>query len=93
MQNNMSISWVVSQIFQFYFYIVIVRVFLTWIPSINMEQQPFKFMANIVDPVLNAFRGIIPPIGGMLDISPIIALIVLQIISALIVGALYNLGL
>jgi YggT family protein len=47
----------------------------------------------LTDPFLNIFRGIIPPIGGVLDISPILAIILLQILQGFVVGFIVNLGL
>lgn len=87
------ISKAVGLLFYFYYLLLIIRIFLTWIPSINWEQQPFAWMRSITDPFLNIFRGIIPPIGGVLDISPVIAIILLQILQGIIVGALSGLGL
>jgi YggT family protein len=34
--------------------------------------------STVCDPYLNIFRGIIPPIGGTLDLSPILAFLVLN---------------
>lgn len=34
---------------------------------------------TIADPYLNLFRGIIPPIGGTLDLSPILAFVTLSV--------------
>ncbi len=93
MNTSLSISYIVSLLLQFYFYLIIIRVFLSWIPSIDWEQQPFAGMRLLTDPLLNIFRGIIPPIGGALDISPIIALILLQIVSGVLVNFLYSMGL
>lgn len=87
------ITRAINQLFYFYYILLILRIFLTWIPSINWEQQPFTWMRAVTDPFLNIFRGIIPPIGGMLDISPVIALILLQLLQGLIVGMLSGLGL
>ena len=72
------ISRFINQLFYFYYLILIIRIFLTWIPNIDWDSQPFDFLRSVTDPFLNVFRGIIPPIGGMLDISPIIAFIALQ---------------
>jgi len=82
----------VNQLFYFYFLIIILRIFLSWIQTIDWSQQPYKGLSAITDPFLNIFRGIIPPIGGMLDISPILAIILLQIIQGLIVGLLSGMG-
>ena len=87
------VSRLVNQIFYFYYILLILRIFLTWIPNIDWDNQPYRLMSRLSDPFLNIFRGIIPPIGGALDISPIIAFIVLQIMQGLIVGLLGGMGL
>ena len=40
------------------------------------------------DPYLNLFKKFIPPIGGMVDVSPIVALLVLQFGVRLLIGLL-----
>lgn len=93
MTGAISISRFVGLVFYFYYILIIVRIFLSWIPSIDWEQQPFNAVRSVTDPFLNIFRGVIPPIGGMLDISPILAIILLQILQGFIVNFLVNLGL
>ena len=63
---------------------------MSWIPNINWEQQPVKFIREITDTYLEIFRRIISPLGG-LDFSPIIAIIVLQIIQGFITSIIGNL--
>lgn len=87
------VSRAVNLIFYFYYILIILRIFLTWLPSIDWYQQPYRGLSSITDPFLNIFRGIIPPIGGMLDISPVIAIVLLQILQGLVVGMLVNFGL
>lgn len=82
----------INNLFYFYYILIIIRIFLSWIPSIDWEQQPFTWIRSIVDPFLNIFRGIIPPIG-MLDISPIVAIILLQFIQVIVVRLIAGLGL
>ena len=86
------ISRAVNTLFYFYYLLIILRIFLSWIPSIDWESQPFNGIRSVTDPFLNIFRGIIPPIG-MLDISPIVAIILLQLLQGFVVGFLNNLGL
>lgn len=76
---------VVNNIFYLFYGLIILRIFLTWIPSINWQQQPIKSIREVTDMYLDLFRRFIPPFGG-LDFSPIIALIVLQILQSVIVG-------
>lgn len=77
----MNIRYIVNNLFYFYYLILIIRIFLTWIPNIDWDAQPFSFIRSITDPFLNIFRGIIPPIGGVLDISPILAFFALQFLQ------------
>ncbi|MBN3879712.1 MULTISPECIES: YggT family protein [unclassified Nostoc] len=67
----------------FYSYLLIIRVLLTWFPTINWYNQPFAALAQITDPYLNLFRSIIPPLGGM-DFSPILAFLALNLLSGLL---------
>jgi YggT family protein len=46
-----------------------------------------SFMDKMVQPMLNPFRRIIPPIGG-LDLSPIALLLLLQLLEVLILRLL-----
>ena len=88
-----DISDLVGSLFYFYYLLIIIRIFLTWIQTINWNEQPFLWLRSITDPFLNIFRGIIPPIGGVLDISPVIAIILLQILNGIVVGLLDSIGL
>ena len=86
------ISNTIGLLFYFYYILLIIRILLTWIPSIDWRQQPFAWISSITDPFLNIFRGIVPPIGGVLDISPILAIILLKLLEGFVVGLLSGLG-
>lgn len=55
--------------------VLVVRLVLTWFP--NAPPQIVSPLSTLCDPYLNIFRGIIPPLGG-LDLSPILAFLVLN---------------
>lgn len=76
---------VINNVFYFFYLLIILRIFLTWIPNIDWGQQPIKAIREVTDMYLDIFRRIIPPAGG-LDFSPIIALIALQIIQIIVVN-------
>lgn len=77
----------VAKLFELYFLIIILRCFLSFFPRIDIYKQPVKFIREITDPYLEIFRRFIPPVNG-LDFSPIVAVIVLQILQVLICSAL-----
>ena len=60
---------------------------------INVIKNNFivEFLEAICEPYLKIFRKIIPPFG-MLDISPIAALVVLSVIENLIIMLLFKLS-
>ena len=78
-----NVIFVVYNLFKIYFWLILVRCLLSFIPSIDWYKQPFEGLKDVTDLYLNLFRKIIPPIGG-LDISPVIAIIILQILENLI---------
>ena len=48
----------------------------------NPPQVILGPLSTITDPYLNLFRGIIPPLGGTIDLSPILAFVVLDVSAA-----------
>ncbi|SUK15702.1 membrane protein [Staphylococcus agnetis] len=60
-----------------YSYGMIVYIFMSWLPGAR-ESVVGQFMAKIYEPYLEPFRRIIPPLG-MIDLSPIVAFIVLNL--------------
>ena len=72
-----------------YTMILFVYVLMSWIPQKSgIIADIDTVLGRVCDPFLNLFRKFIPPIGGMVDISPIFALLVLQFLVRLIVGIL-----
>lgn len=66
---------------QIYTFIIIAYILLSWLPNAR-ESFIGEMLGKLVEPYLSPFRRLIPPIGGMLDISPIIAIFALQFIAA-----------
>jgi YggT family protein len=47
-----------------------------------------QLLTTIAIPILEPLRRVIPPIGGVIDISPIIAMFALQIVNSILHGFL-----
>ena len=81
----------VEALFLVYLVLIFIRVLLSWVPRmpyIMWLRACVRFVEESTDPYLNLFRRFIPPIGGRLDISPIIAIFALLILQGLVVGAI-----
>lgn len=63
-----------------YRYMIFGYVLLSWFPNAR-ESFIGRLLGNIVEPYIGIFRRFIPPIGGVLDLSPIIALFALWFID------------
>lgn len=63
-------------LFDLYQFAIIGYILMSWFPGAR-HSSIGRFLGSIVEPYLEPFRRIIPPIG-MLDISAIVALFVLN---------------
>ena len=70
-----------------YSFVIVVYVLMSWLPVDRggILADIYRVLGRICDPYLDLFRRFIPPIGGMVDISPIVALLVLQFAVRIIV--------
>ena len=73
----------INGLFTLYYILILIRCAMSFIPNIDWRKQPSSFIRQVTDPYLDIFRKLIPPIG-MIDISPIVALIVLGVIQNVI---------
>jgi YggT family protein len=74
---------VLAQTLSIYTLVLLVRVLLSWFPNLDWSNPILSSVSAITDPYLNAFRGLIPPIGG-LDLSSLVAFIALQLAQGLL---------
>ncbi|QPN69672.1 YggT family protein [Synechococcus sp. CBW1108] len=77
---------VLAQTLSIYTLLLLVRVLLSWFPNLDWSNPLLSTVSSITDPYLNAFRGLIPPLGG-LDLSAILAFLALQLVQSLLQGA------
>jgi YggT family protein len=57
---------------------ILIRVVLTWFP-VDQSNPIIRIIFEVTEPVLAPFRRVIPRIG-MFDLSPIAAMLVIQVI-------------
>ena len=77
-----SILLFAVRIIQIYNILIIARVLASWIVR-NPYNRLYHFLITITEPVLGLIRRILPPIMG-LDLSPIIAFFLLDLLSRLL---------
>jgi YggT family protein len=78
----------VAALFLVYLILIFARILLSWIPRMPHNvylRGVVTFIEETTNPYLNLFRRVLPPIGPF-DISPILAIFVLLIAQAIVVG-------
>ena len=93
MLNITEYFWVykfVKYLFNFYEYSMLAYILTSWFPQIK-NNFIVEFLEAILEQYIKILRKIIPPFG-MLDISPIAALVVLSVIENLIIALLFKLS-
>lgn len=77
--------YILVRLVDIYTFIIFVYVILSWIPTKRgLLADIDNVLAKLCEPYLGLFRRFIPPIGGMLDISPIVAILALQLVVRLL---------
>ncbi len=87
---------VVSGAIFLYQFLIFIRVILSWVntdPYRSTVDHPLvRLLQRITDPVLVPLRRLIPPIGGTVDITPIVVLILLEIVRRILSSILLGLA-
>tara|TARA_B100001250_G_C19677422_1_gene734277 strand:+ start:180 stop:428 length:249 start_codon:yes stop_codon:yes gene_type:complete len=78
---------IISITFEILTYIIFIRVILSWFPH-NPYQPAIRLIYQISNSILNPIRNAVSPIGGI-DISPIIAIFIIQLIKNIILNSLF----
>jgi YggT family protein len=76
---------VLQTLIKVYMVLILLRAVSKWL-QLDMRQKPVKLLCRITDPFLSLIRRVVPPVGGAIDVSPAIAIILLTILMALLGG-------
>lgn len=62
------------------------RIVLSWFPIApgSAMESVSRVLSALTDPVLEPLRRVIPPVGGMLDLSPLVVFIALAILRSFV---------
>ncbi len=74
-----TIGLLLYQALYIYSFFIIGYILMSWFPNAR-ESSIGQFVGRIVEPYLEPFRKFVPPLG-MIDLSPIVAIIVLRLAS------------
>lgn len=84
----MTLASIIHLLFVSYTVLLFLRIVSSWFPPEWQRHRFVHFLAFYTEPYLNVFRRLLPPLGGVLDISPILAFFALQFLEKLLLGML-----
>jgi YggT family protein len=89
--DRSDIAHYVSTLITVYVVLIFIRILMSWftrIPYNRFLDGFLRFVSEVTDPFLNLFRRFIPMVKigpGALDLSPIVAVLVLSILGGIVV--------
>lgn len=76
------ITKAVASFIKLYLLLLFVRVLLSWFPTFTWwEQQPWLALRQVTDPYLKLFSGLVPPLLGTIDLTPLFGFFILQFLA------------
>lgn len=78
-----ELIWLIVEVFTI---AIFLRAIVSWF-AVDPRNSLVIFLYQITEPILAPLRRIIPPLGGTIDITPMVAIVLLQVIGALLANA------
>lgn len=75
---------ILSFALQIYSYVLLARALVSWIPNLDPSNPGVQILYQLTEPVLAPIRKLIPPLGGVMDISILVAFFALIILEQLL---------
>lgn len=88
---NLAFAELISMGFNIFIFAIIIQAIISWVNPAGHYNPVGSILHSLSEPMLRPARKIIPPISGI-DLSPLAALMVLQILKMLIVPLLRSLS-
>ena len=85
-----SLALMFSMIFKIIYFLLVIRIVLSWF-AVDSFNEPMSIVFKITEPLLALFRRLPLQIGAI-DLSPILAFLVLSFLDTFIVGSLRGLA-
>ncbi len=81
---------VIDTLLYVYSFLIIGRALISWV-SPDPYNPIVNFLYTVTEPLMKYARKIIPPIGGTIDISPIVVLVLIHLIRVAVNQLLFDL--
>ena len=83
------IAQTLDSLLTLYLYVVIISALMTWIEP-NAYDPIVRFIYSITEPVFDWFREHVPVVFGGIDFSPVIVIVVIQLIQRVVIPSVVH---
>lgn len=86
-----AVAQVLRIILDIYMWLIVIRAIASWF-SMDPYNPIYQFLIRITEPVLGRLRRLLPLSAGMVDLSPIVAILAIVFLQSFLVKSLLVLG-
>lgn len=87
---SIMVARLTSLVLTLLFWAILIRAILSWVQP-DPRNPIVQFLERVTGPILYPLQRIIPPLGGI-DLSPLVAMLLIELIKGLLVNAILKLG-
>jgi YggT family protein len=80
------VGYLLNGLLSFYILLIFLRVIFSWV-NVSYSHRWMRLLVSATEPLLGPLRRAIPRIGGF-DVSPIVALLIVQVLQRVVAGML-----
>ena len=82
------IGFIISGLISVYILFITIRIIFSW-GMVSYTNRVMRFLVNVTEPLLGPLRRTIPPLGWI-DISPLVAILILWLFQQAVAGTLLS---
>jgi YggT family protein len=86
-----AVAQIIDIVLSIYMWIIIIRALISWVNP-DPYNPIVQLLYKLTEPVLYQIRRLVPAYGYGIDLSPLIALLVVIFLKAFLVASLYQLA-
>ena len=82
------VGFIISGLISIYILFIVIRIVFSW-GMLSYRNRVMRFLVDVTEPLLGPLRRMIPPLGW-LDISPLVAILILMLFQQAVSGILLS---
>jgi len=82
----LAVGYIINGLLSIYLILILARVVFSW-GQVSYRNPVMRFLVNTTEPLLGPLRRMLPPLGWI-DISPLVAMLIIMFLRAAVAGTL-----